>query len=101
MDPYVARQQPKWILCAPIIHQKALMGVLFLEQNESPNVEHQLDAIFLFISQVSIITKKVIFFLLNVPERWEFLLKILYCTSLLCMQEWKLKLPIEIRISCF
>ncbi|MEG4346965.1 AAA family ATPase, partial [Microcoleus sp. A003_D6] len=32
-DPYVVSQQPKSILCSPILHQGKLMGILYLENN--------------------------------------------------------------------
>ncbi|YAG13304.1 ATP-binding protein [Nostoc sp. DSM 114161] len=32
-DPYIQRQQPKSILCSPILHQGKLVGVLYLENN--------------------------------------------------------------------
>ncbi|MEH2207549.1 MAG: AAA family ATPase [Nostoc sp.] len=32
-DPYIIRQQPKSILCTPILHQGKLMGILYLENN--------------------------------------------------------------------
>lgn len=32
-DPYIIRQQPKSILCGPILHQGKLMGILYLENN--------------------------------------------------------------------
>ena len=32
-DPYIMRQQPKSILCSPILHQSKLMGILYLENN--------------------------------------------------------------------
>lgn len=32
-DPYIIRQQPKSILCIPILHQGKLLGVLYLENN--------------------------------------------------------------------
>ncbi|MEG4810421.1 AAA family ATPase [Microcoleus sp. F8-D3] len=32
-DPYIMRQQPKSILCSPILHQGKLLGVLYLENN--------------------------------------------------------------------
>ncbi|MFW9263035.1 trifunctional serine/threonine-protein kinase/ATP-binding protein/sensor histidine kinase [Nostoc sp. CALU 546] len=32
-DPYIIRQQPKSILCSPILHQGKLMGILYLENN--------------------------------------------------------------------
>ncbi|MEC5031366.1 MAG: ATP-binding protein, partial [Oscillatoria sp. PMC 1051.18] len=32
-DPYIRRQQPKSILCSPILHQGKLMGILYLENN--------------------------------------------------------------------
>ncbi|MEH2110907.1 trifunctional serine/threonine-protein kinase/ATP-binding protein/sensor histidine kinase [Nostoc sp.] len=32
-DPYIMRQQPKSILCSPILHQGKLMGILYLENN--------------------------------------------------------------------
>jgi len=32
-DSYIVRQQPKSILCSPILHQGKLMGILYLENN--------------------------------------------------------------------
>ncbi|MEG3898091.1 MULTISPECIES: AAA family ATPase [unclassified Microcoleus] len=32
-DPYIIRQHPKSLLCAPILHQGKLLGVLYLENN--------------------------------------------------------------------
>ncbi|MFN6515336.1 MAG: AAA family ATPase [Nostoc sp. CreGUA01] len=32
-DSYIVRQQPKSILCSPILHQSKLMGILYLENN--------------------------------------------------------------------
>ncbi|MEH2135875.1 ATP-binding sensor histidine kinase [Nostoc sp.] len=32
-DQYIVRQQPKSILCSPILHQGKLMGILYLENN--------------------------------------------------------------------
>ncbi|MEG3895232.1 MULTISPECIES: AAA family ATPase [unclassified Microcoleus] len=32
-DPYIIRQQPRSILCSPILHQGKLMGILYLENN--------------------------------------------------------------------
>ncbi|MBN3926858.1 ATP-binding sensor histidine kinase, partial [Nostoc sp. NMS4] len=32
-DPYIMRQQPKSVLCSPILHQGKLLGVLYLENN--------------------------------------------------------------------
>ncbi|WP_172193357.1 ATP-binding protein, partial [Microcoleus asticus] len=32
-DPYIIRRQPKSLLCAPILHQGKLLGVLYLENN--------------------------------------------------------------------
>ncbi|MEH2324695.1 MAG: AAA family ATPase [Nostoc sp.] len=32
-DPYIQRQQPKSILCSPILHQGKLLGILYLENN--------------------------------------------------------------------
>ncbi|BAZ02466.1 serine/threonine protein kinase with two-component sensor domain [Tolypothrix tenuis PCC 7101] len=32
-DPYIIRQQPKSILCNPILHQGKLLGILYLENN--------------------------------------------------------------------
>ncbi|MEC4984106.1 MAG: AAA family ATPase [Oscillatoria sp. PMC 1076.18] len=32
-DPYLQQQQPKSILCSPILHQGKLMGILYLENN--------------------------------------------------------------------
>ncbi|MEG4811421.1 AAA family ATPase [Microcoleus sp. F8-D3] len=32
-DPYIMRQQPKSILCSPILHQGKLMGILYLENS--------------------------------------------------------------------
>ncbi|MBE9206862.1 AAA family ATPase [Nostoc sp. LEGE 06077] len=32
-DPYIVRQQPRSILCSPILHQGKLIGILYLENN--------------------------------------------------------------------
>ncbi|MDZ8086923.1 MAG: AAA family ATPase [Nostoc sp. DedQUE12b] len=32
-DPYIQQQQPKSILCSPVLHQGKLLGVLYLENN--------------------------------------------------------------------
>ncbi|MBD2436309.1 ATP-binding sensor histidine kinase [Nostoc sp. FACHB-110] len=32
-DPYIVHQQPKSILCSPILHQGKLIGILYLENN--------------------------------------------------------------------
>ncbi|MEH2213730.1 trifunctional serine/threonine-protein kinase/ATP-binding protein/sensor histidine kinase [Nostoc sp.] len=32
-DPYIIRQQPKSMLCSPILHQGKLLGILYLENN--------------------------------------------------------------------
>ncbi|WP_138503573.1 AAA family ATPase [Nostoc sp. PA-18-2419] len=32
-DPYIMRQQPKSLLCMPILHQEKLLGILYLENN--------------------------------------------------------------------
>ncbi|MHC5934279.1 trifunctional serine/threonine-protein kinase/ATP-binding protein/sensor histidine kinase [Nostoc sp.] len=32
-DPYIQQQQPKSILCSPILHQSKLLGILYLENN--------------------------------------------------------------------
>ncbi|MEG4216920.1 ATP-binding protein, partial [Microcoleus sp. Pol14C6] len=32
-DPYIMRQQPRSILCSPILHQGKLIGILYLENN--------------------------------------------------------------------
>ncbi|MEH1785432.1 MAG: ATP-binding protein, partial [Nostoc sp.] len=32
-DPYIIHQQPKSVLCSPILHQGKLMGILYLENN--------------------------------------------------------------------
>ncbi|MDF5709399.1 MAG: protein kinase [Nostoc sp. S4] len=32
-DPYIMRQQPKSLLCLPILHQEKLLGILYLENN--------------------------------------------------------------------
>jgi predicted ATPase/signal transduction histidine kinase len=33
VDPYVLKHQPKSVLCAPIIHQRKLIAILYLENN--------------------------------------------------------------------
>ncbi|WP_341531001.1 AAA family ATPase [Nostoc sp. UHCC 0302] len=32
-DPYIQQQQPKSVLCSPILHQGKLLGILYLENN--------------------------------------------------------------------
>jgi Nif-specific regulatory protein len=36
-DPYVIRQRPRSILCVPILHQRRVTGVLYLENNLAPD----------------------------------------------------------------
>jgi anti-anti-sigma regulatory factor len=36
-DPYIERERPKSILCVPMMRQGRLMGVLYLENNATPN----------------------------------------------------------------
>ncbi|MDZ7962016.1 MAG: ATP-binding sensor histidine kinase [Aulosira sp. DedQUE10] len=37
-DPYIRSQQPKSILCSPILHQGKLLGILYLENNLATEV---------------------------------------------------------------
>lgn len=37
-DPYITRQQPKSLLCAPMIHQGKLLGILYLKNNLATGV---------------------------------------------------------------
>ncbi|MEH2459376.1 ATP-binding sensor histidine kinase [Nostoc sp.] len=37
-DPYIQQQQPKSILCSPILHQGKLLGILYLENNLTTGV---------------------------------------------------------------
>ncbi|MDZ8262652.1 AAA family ATPase [Nostoc sp. ChiQUE01b] len=37
-DPYIVRQQPKSILCSPILHQGKFIGILYLENNLATGV---------------------------------------------------------------
>ncbi|MFN6460750.1 MAG: AAA family ATPase [Nostoc sp. DedVER02] len=37
-DPYIIRQQPKSILCSPILRQRKLVGILYLENNLATGV---------------------------------------------------------------
>ncbi len=36
-DPYVVRNRPRSILCAPVVHQGKLIGALYLENNLAPD----------------------------------------------------------------
>jgi diguanylate cyclase (GGDEF)-like protein/PAS domain S-box-containing protein len=38
LDPYIIRTKPKSILCAPVIKQNKLIGIIYLENNLMPNV---------------------------------------------------------------
>ncbi|MBE9048873.1 AAA family ATPase [Nostocales cyanobacterium LEGE 11386] len=37
-DPYIVQQQPKSLLCTPILHQGKLLGILYLENNLTTGV---------------------------------------------------------------
>lgn len=37
-DPYVIKEQPKSVLCAPVIHQSKVLGIIYLENNLSGGV---------------------------------------------------------------
>ncbi|MDB5056423.1 MAG: multi-sensor signal transduction multi-kinase [Bacilli bacterium] len=55
-DAYVIQNQPKSILCIPILHQGDLMGILYLENNLSTGVftENHLEVLKLLSSQFAI-----------------------------------------------
>jgi predicted ATPase/serine phosphatase RsbU (regulator of sigma subunit) len=55
-DPYVVRYSPKSILCAPIINQGRLTGVLYLENNLSTRAftQERLDVLNILSSQIAI-----------------------------------------------
>jgi PAS domain S-box-containing protein len=55
-DPYIAQNQPKSILCTPIIHQGQLFGLLYLENNLSTGAftPDRLEVLKLLSSQAAI-----------------------------------------------
>ena len=55
-DPYILRQQPKSVLCAPILHQGKLLGILYLENNLATGAftSDRLELLQLLITQAAI-----------------------------------------------
>jgi PAS domain S-box-containing protein len=55
-DPYVAGRQPRSVLGLPLVHQGALAGVLYLENNLAPGVftPHRLEVLQLLSAQMAI-----------------------------------------------
>ena len=55
-DPYIEEQQPKSVLCVPLLHQNKLTGLLYLENNETSGAftQDRLKVINLLASQISI-----------------------------------------------
>ncbi|WP_437589412.1 AAA family ATPase [Sorangium sp. So ce1000] len=55
-DPYIREKQPKSVICAPILRQGRLVGVLYLENNLSSGVftKDRLDLLGILSSQVAI-----------------------------------------------
>lgn len=55
-DPYVAKHQLKSLLCTPIINQRKLIGILYLENNLTVGAfnSHRLEVLRLLSSQVAI-----------------------------------------------
>lgn len=55
-DPYVQRERPRSVLCAPVIHQGALIGVLYLENTlvENAFTPNRVEALGILIAQLSI-----------------------------------------------
>ena len=58
-DHYVIRNKPKSLLCMPIIEQKSLMGVLYLENNITTGAftQNRLEVLKLLASQIAISIK--------------------------------------------
>ncbi len=55
-DPYLARHQPKSILCAPIINQNRLMGCIYLDNKITANAftEQRLEILKILSTQIAI-----------------------------------------------
>jgi len=55
-DPYINQHQPKSILCAPLIHQKNVSGVIYLENNLTTGAftQDRLEVLSLLCSQAAI-----------------------------------------------
>ncbi|HEY9834953.1 MAG TPA: PAS domain S-box protein, partial [Stenomitos sp.] len=55
-DPYILKQQPKSILCMPLIHQGKLVGILYLENNLTTGAftPERLEVLHLLSSQAAI-----------------------------------------------
>ncbi|WP_437991540.1 AAA family ATPase [Sorangium sp. So ce145] len=55
-DPYIREMRPKSVICAPIIRQNRLVGVLYLENNLSTGVftQNRLDLLKLLSTQIAI-----------------------------------------------
>ncbi|MBD1914757.1 MULTISPECIES: hybrid sensor histidine kinase/response regulator [Cyanophyceae] len=55
-DPYILAQQPKSVLCAPLLHQGKLTGLLYLENNLTPGAftQDRLEVLQLLAAQAAI-----------------------------------------------
>ncbi len=55
-DPYIQHQQPRSLLCMPILQQSQLIGILYLENNLSPGVftSDRLQVLKLLMAQAAI-----------------------------------------------
>jgi len=55
-DPYIAKLQPKSLLCAPLIHQNNLSGIIYLENNLTTGAftKERLEVLPLLCSQAAI-----------------------------------------------
>ncbi|MDI1446384.1 AAA family ATPase [Polyangium sp. 6x1] len=55
-DPHIVREEPRSILCLPLLHQGRLSGVLYLENRSSPSVfnEARVELLALLSSQAAI-----------------------------------------------
>jgi predicted ATPase/signal transduction histidine kinase/tRNA A-37 threonylcarbamoyl transferase component Bud32 len=58
-DPYIQARQPKSLLCTPILNQGKLIGLLYLENNQTPDAftESRVEVLRMLCSQIAISIK--------------------------------------------
>lgn len=63
-DPYIREQQPKSVLCMPIIYQSKLIGVIYLENRLIPDVfsPDRIELVTLLTSQIAISIENTLLF---------------------------------------
>jgi predicted ATPase/GAF domain-containing protein len=61
-DPYIISQQPKSVLCTPILNQGKLVALIYLENNHFAFLPEHLEAVRIFSSQIVISLKNALLY---------------------------------------